>query len=146
MKPITDHESYLVDLKLRNHAALTLLLKGQAAKQEINDLIAMHNIQESIRRMLAQRLITDLPIELDASTLIRGKAALLELAARGAKTGSFVCRAPEIQALNDLMEMHDELMRLITVGHMEKAIAFAKREIAFKRADVIDKYIPQGAV
>lgn len=144
MRPITDHESYLVDLKLRNHGAMSMLLKGQATKREIDDLIAMHNIQEAIRRMLKQRVITDLPIELDASTLIRGKCALYDVAARGAKINRFVCKAPEIQALNDLMQMHDELMDLLTVGHMEKAIAFARNEIACKRADVIDDYLPQN--
>ena len=144
MKPITAHDSYLLDLKLRNHAALSMLLKGQAKKREIDDLIAMHNIQEAIRRMIKQRVITDLPIELDSSTLIRGKCALLDLGHRGAQTGNFVCRAPEIQALNDLMQMHDELMSLITVGHMERAIAFARREIVCKRAEVINDYIPQG--
>lgn len=145
LKPITAHDNYLLDLKLRNHAALSMLLKGQAKKSEIDDLIAMHNIQEAIRRMIKQRVITDLPIELDSSTLIRGKCALLEIGHRGAKTGNFVCRAPEIQALNDLMQMHDELMNIITVGHMERAIAFARREIVCKRAEVINDYLPQGA-
>lgn len=144
LKPIAAHESYLVDLKLRNHAALTMLLQGKATKREINDLIAMHNIQEAIKRMIEQRTITDLPIELDEDTLSRGKCALLELASRGMKTGQFICRAPEIQALNDLMQMHDELMDLITVGHMDRAIAFAKREIACKRSEVINEYVPQG--
>lgn len=144
IKPITAHDGYLVDLKLRNHGALTAVLKGSATKRDIDDLIAMHNIQEAIRRMIKQRAITDLPIELDSSTLIRGKCALLELGRRGAQTGNFVCRAPEIQALNDLMQMHDELMDLITVGHMERAIAFARNEIVCKRAEVINDYVHQG--
>ena len=144
VKPVAKHESYLVDLKLRNHAAMTALLRGEASKTDMNTLIAMHNIQEAIHRMLKQRLITDLPIELDGSTLVRGKAALLELSSRGAASGHFVCRAPEIQALNDLIAMHDELMDLITVRHMEKAISFAKNEVDCRRATAIKDYIPQG--
>lgn len=144
IKPITAHDSYLVDLKLRNHGALTALLKGSATKKDIDDLIAMHNIQEAIRRMIKQRRITDLPIELDSSTMIRGKCALLEIGNRGALSGRFTPRAPEIQALNDLMQMHDELMGLINVGHMERAISFARNEIKCKRAEVINDYIPQG--
>lgn len=143
-KPLTAHESYLVDLKLKNHGAMTALLRGSATKADIDTLIAMHNIQEAIRRMLVQKVIRDLPIELDSSTLIRGKAALLEVSARGAKTNHFVCRAPEIQALNDLMQMHDELMDIINVSHLDKAIYFAKAEITSKRATVISEYIPQG--
>lgn len=143
-KPITAHDSYLVNLKLRNHGALTAVLQGHATKKDIDDLIAMHNIQESIRRMIKQRRITGLPIELDSSTLMRGKCALLDLGSRGALSGRFTPRAPEIQALNDLMQMHDELMDLITVSHMDRAISFARNEIKCKRADVIDDYIPQG--
>lgn len=141
--PVAMHETYLVDLKLKNHGAMTELLQGSASKAGLNTLIAMYNIQEAIHRMLARRVITDLPIQLDQSTLIRGKAALLDLSSRGKTTGRFVCRAPEIQALNDLMAMHDELMDLISVRHMEKAIAFAKTEVACHRATVINDYIPQ---
>lgn len=144
LKPITAHDSYLVDLKLRNHGALTAVLKGHATKKDVDDLIAMHNIQEALRRMIKQKRITDLPIELDSSTLIRGKCALYDLASRGKTSNRFTPRAPEIQALNDLMQMHDELMDLITVKHMESAIAFARNEIKCKRADVIDDYLPQG--
>jgi len=145
-RPLTSHDSYLVDLKLRNHGAMMAVLQGSATKREINDLIAMHNIQEAIHRMIIQRIITDLYIEFDSSTLVRGKAALLELSARGAQTGRFICRAPEIQALNDLMDMHDELMGMITVMHMEKAITFANGEIRNKRATAINNYIPQGVL
>jgi hypothetical protein len=141
--PVANHKSYLVDLKLKNHAAMTALTQGAASKTDINTLIAMHNIQEAIHRMLKQRVITDLPIELDQSTLIRGKAALIDLSSRCAAIDNFVCHAPEIQAINDLMAMHDELMDFITVRHMDKAIAFARHEIACNRATVINDYINQ---
>jgi hypothetical protein len=143
IKPITAHDTYLVDLKLRNHGALTAVLNGSATKRDIDDLIAMHNIQEAIRRMIKQKRITDLPIEMDSSTLIRGKCALLELSSRGFASGRFTPRAPEIQALNDLIQMHDELMYLITVSHMERAIAFARNEIKCKRAEVINACPPR---
>lgn len=143
-QPLTKQDGYVVDLKLRNHGALAALLRGEATKTDVNDLIAMHNIQEAFQRMLTQKLMTDLPIELDQSTLIRGKAALLELSARGAQTGKFICRAPEIQAMNDLIAQLDELLELVTVRHMERARAFALNEIKCKRAVVINDYIPQG--
>lgn len=143
-QPLASQDSYVVDLKLRNHGALAALLKGQATKSDINDLIAMHNIQEAFHRMLTQNQITDLPIQLDQSTLIRGKAALLELSARGAQTSKFICRAPEIQAMNDLIDQLDELLELVTVRHMEKARSFALNEIKCRRAVVINDYVQQG--
>lgn len=142
---MTQHESYLVDLKLVNHSAMDCVLRGDATKAHINSLIAMHNICEAIRKMIASRKITDLPILLDSSTLIRGKAALLDLASRGASTWHWMCKAPEIQALNDLMQLHDEMMELITVRHLEMAIAFAKNEVACNRTTVINDYVVQHA-
>jgi hypothetical protein len=143
--PIATHDTYLVDLKLVNHNAVTCVLRGEATKSHINSLIAMHNICEAIRRMIKHRKITDLPIELDAATLIFGKAALLDLASRGASTGQWICTQPEIQALNDLMQMHDEMMELITVRHFEMAIAFANNEVACNRTTVINDYVVQHA-
>ena len=142
---ITAHDTYLVDLKLVNHNAVTCVLRGEATKAHINSLIAMHNICESIRRMIKQRKITDLPIELDAATLICGKAALLDLASRGASTGQWTCTQPEIMALNDLMQLHDEMMGLITVRHLEMAIDFANNEVACNRTTVINDYVVQHA-
>ena len=142
---ITDHDTYLADLKLVNHSALTEVLNGEGTKQHINALIAMHNICEAIRRMISQRKITDLPIELDAVTLICGKAALLDLASRGASTDKWNCTQQEILALNDLMQLHDELMGIIKVRHFEQANKYKKNEIACNRTTVINDYVPQRA-
>lgn len=144
--PVTDYDTYLVDLKLTNHSAMEVLLKGEATKVHIDVLIACHNIIEAFWQMLQKKIITDLPIELDSSTIIRAKAALLDLSGRGIKLGRFVCKAPEIQAMNDLMQLHDELMGLITVGHMDKAIAYAKNEIKCKRATSIGGVMTKNSV
>jgi len=142
VRQVADHDSYLVDLKLVNHSALETLLKGQAKKAHINKLLAAYNILESFRELIATKKLP-LPIELDASTLIRGKCALLELASRGALTDHFVCREPEIQALHDLMQLHDELMNIITVGQMTKAIEYVTSKIARKHATVINDYLEE---
>lgn len=142
IQPVASHDSYLVDLKIINHSAMDVLLKGHATKKHLDVLIAMHNIMEAIQQMTAKGVLTDLPVVLDSSTLIRGKAALLDLAQRWADTGRFVIRAPELQALNDLMSMHDELMDgHLRVGHMERAIAWARNEIVCRRATVINDLI-----
>ena len=142
---VADHDSYLVDLKLVNHSAITAVINGEGTKQHVNALIAMHNMCEAIRRMIAQRKITDLPIELDAATLIYGKAALLDLSTRGATTGKWICTQPEVLALNDLMQLHDELMGMIKVSHFDQALRFANNEIACNRTTVINDYVRQSA-
>ena len=129
VRPVAKHDSYLVDLLLKNHSAMETLLKGEATKKHMDTLIACHNIVEALYRMGFGRD--------HSSCVLRGKAALLDLCRRGAQTGRFVCRAPEIQALNDLMELHDAQMQAITVRDMEKAIALARCEIRSGRATLI---------
>lgn len=129
VQPVSSHGSYLVDLLLKNHSAMETLMKGLATKEHMNILIAMHNVTEALCRMGFGRDYSD--------CLIRGKAALLDLCGRGAKSGRFVCRAAEIQALNELMALADAQLEIITVNDMQKAIALGRREIINKRATVI---------
>lgn len=129
VQPVASHGSYLVDLLVTNHNAMEMLVKGVAKKKHMDVLIAMHNITEALYRMGFGRDYSD--------CVLRGKAALLDLCGRGAKTGRFVCRAAEIQALNDLMALADAQLEVITVADMQKAIALGKREIKAKRATII---------
>lgn len=129
VQPVASHGSYLVDLLMKNHNAMEMLVKGTATKKHMDVLIAAHNVTEALYRMGFGRDYSD--------CIVRGKAALLDLCGRGAKTGRFVCRAPEIQALNDLMALADAQLEVITVADMQKAIALGKREIMNKRATVI---------
>jgi hypothetical protein len=46
----------------------------------------------------------------------------------------FTPTGPEIQALNSLLELHDEQMQVITVGDMDRAIALSKKLIRNKQA------------
>lgn len=137
VKPITAHESYLVDLKLVQHSSLEMLLKGQAKHEHMDNLLAAYNMCEGFRDLIAQKRIP-LPIELDKSTLIRGKCALLEVSRRGAKTNHYICRAPEIQALNDLLQLHDELMGIVTVGQMQAVWEYRTSRIVKKQVEVIN--------
>lgn len=129
MTPIAAHESYLVDWKIKNALAYGSLLRGEATMQELDTLIAMHNIVEALFRMGFGRDYSD--------CVIRGKAALLDVCRRWQQTGKAVCRAPELQALRDLMELHDAQMEVVTVRDIEKARELALREIANKKATVI---------
>lgn len=129
IQPIANHGSYLVDLQLKHHSAMETLLKGTATKAHMDILIAMHNVTEALCRMGFGRDYSD--------CIVRGKAALLDLCGRGKTSGRFVCRAAEIQALNDLMALADAQLEVITVNDMHKAIALGTSDIVNKRATVI---------
>ena len=51
MTPVEKHGSFLIDLKIKNHEAMTALTKGQATKTDLDMLIAMVNFVEALYRM-----------------------------------------------------------------------------------------------
>ena len=126
LKPIQQHDSYWLDLQLKNSQSMSALFQGRAQKPDMDVLIAMHNVCEALWRMGKGVEYGDV--------LIRGKAALLDVGRRGVTTGRFILKAPEMQALNDLMELHDAQMEISTVGDLEKALAIVNSMIRAKKA------------
>jgi hypothetical protein len=136
MKPVAHHESYLIDLKIKNHGAMTALTQGRATRADMDVLIAMNNITEALWRMGFGK-------EFD-NVMRGGHQALVEIASRGAATSRFIVRASEMNALNDLMDLHDAQMDVITIKDMEAALALAKSEVKAGRATrLIEKGLSQ---
>ena len=127
--PVSQHDSYLVDLKIKNHGALTALTKGVATRQDIDKLIQAVNIVEALYRLGFGR---DYFPEVRA-----GLDALYEVGVRGAKSGRFVLKASEMDALNIVMELHDAQLEVITVKDMDKAIGLVTKEFLQKRMRAI---------
>jgi hypothetical protein len=120
LTPVTEHDDFLINLKIKNHLAMNRLTKGQADKADMDKLIAMNNIVHALLRM---GFGTEFKQYMDA-----GREALYEVCSRGAATKRFLCRGPEITALNELLELHDAQMDVITVRDMEKAVALVEHE------------------
>lgn len=132
LTPVAKHDSYLIDLKIKNHSAMSTLTQGQATRKEIDILIAMANICEALFRM-------GFGTEYDDVVRI-GSDALYAVGKRGAETGRFILKAQEMNALNDLMELHDAQMEVITVKHMEHAIKVVDAEYkARKMRPMVEK-------
>lgn len=125
MTPVAKHDSYLIDLKIKNHGAMSTLTQGQATRKEIDVLIAMANICEALFRMGFGREYDD---------VVRiGSDALYAVGKRGAETGRFILKSQEMNALNDLMELHDAQMDVITIRDMEHAIKVVDAEYRAKK-------------
>jgi hypothetical protein len=93
--------SYLLALRIRNHAAMMALTQGKATRDDIDLMIAMANMTEALYRMGLGRDY--------AEEVRQGLDALYEVGRRGASNYKFVLRANEMGALNTLMELHDAL-------------------------------------
>lgn len=120
IKPVAQHEQYLVELKIKNHLAMTTLTRGEATRGDIDTLIASVNIVEALYRLGFGREYADVVRD--------GLDALRSVGKRGAESGRFILKAPEMHALNLVMELHDAQMDLITIKDMDKAIDLVKEE------------------
>lgn len=131
MTPVVKHDSYLVDLKIKNHLAMASLTQGKATRDDMDKLINMSNITEALYRMGFGTEYKDV--------LQEGSSALLAIARRGAESNRFILWATEMKALNTLMELHDAQMEVITVKDIERAVALVENERRQKRMTSIIK-------
>ena len=129
LTPVAAHGSILIDLKLKNHAALATTTQGRADRKTIDVLIAALNMTETLYKKGFGE---------DYGQVVRdGMQALRSLGARGADTGKFIMKSEEMAALNEAMELHDAQLEVITVKDMEKALHHIYETIKHKRATPI---------
>jgi hypothetical protein len=110
-------------------------MRGQAGKTDIDTLAAARNIAEALLVVLDGEDID--------STLARSAVAIIEMCDRGNAGKALVMRSEEMQAMRDLMQLHDELLDVVTIRQFEDALAYAKKEIAAGRASTL-KEIAHG--
>jgi hypothetical protein len=115
----------MVDLKIKNHAALDSLTKGVATRTDIDTLVAMGNITEAFARMGFGSGYEEVVKE--------GLLALRAVGKRGAESGRFILKAAEMTALNEFMELHDAQMEVVTLRDMDEAIALVREEFRLKK-------------
>ena len=120
MTPVAKHDTYLVDLKIRNHMAMTNLTQGRATRNDMDDLIAMGNVTEALSRLGFGKEHGDITQD--------GLNALHAVGKRGVESGRFILRSEEMRALNMLMELHDAQMDVITIKDMERGLKLVDEE------------------
>ena len=114
------------DLMIKNHSSLDAVRRGQATRDDIDVLIAALNMTEALALM---RIGEDWKVEIRAA-----QDALFAVGSRGAETGKFILRGPELIALNLGMEIHDAQIDACTVSEMERAIDMVRKTIMSNRA------------
>jgi len=125
MTPVAEHDNFLIDIKIKNHMAMTNLTQGKATREDMDTLIPMANFVEALYRMgFGRDYATEVSTGLDALHAV-GK--------RGAESGRFILRSQEMRALNTLMELHDAQMDVITVKDMERAFKIVDDEYKQRR-------------
>lgn len=116
-------------LKIKNHAALESLRLGKGTRDDIDILITAYNITEALAML---RIGDDWRNEIRAA-----QDALLAVGRRGAETGKFILRGPELTLFNLAMQVHDAQLDACTVAELEKAIDIVADVIRSKGARAI---------
>jgi len=131
LKPVTFHENYLIDLKIKNSEAMVALLRGNATHDDLDLLVAMSNVTEALYQLGFGEDYKDVAID--------GREAILKIVYRAVEHKRFTPTGPEIQALNRLMELHDAQMDVITIKDMERALKFIDTKMRHKEATNLPK-------
>lgn len=130
VSPVTEFDpAYVLKLKLLNHQAMDSLVKGRATKDDVSALMACHNIMEAWRMMGICTPIGD--------EILTAKKALVAICIRAISRLKFVPTGPEINAINTLLELHDEMLPGLTAKDFDEGIVVAKKAIRDKQATVL---------
>jgi hypothetical protein len=125
LSPVRAHTAFMLDLKIKNHAAMDSLTKGVATRSDIDTIISMVNMTEAFARMGFGK---------DYGDVVRnGLQALRDVGKRGVAYGNFIMKASEMNALNSAMELHDAQMDVVTLNDMDAAIALVYEEYRLKK-------------
>ena len=118
-------------LKIKNYDALDALRLGKATRHDMDVLVNVVNMAEAFA--MCDKKFAD-----DFYQLISdAQDALLEVCNRGKDRNHFVCRASELEAIRDVMELHDAQLDIATVKEMEQAYKMVKAVIENQRAVMI---------
>lgn len=125
MEPVRSHGSHALNLKIKNHMALSNLTQGKATRHDIDILINMVNIVEALYRLGFGKEY--------AEEVKNGLDALHAVAVRGRDTNRFILKADEMNALNIISELHDAQLEVITVKDLDQAIELVEKERRAKK-------------
>lgn len=121
LKPFND-VAVSKNVRIRNHAAMDVLRKGDATRDDIDILIGAFNMTEAYAK-LRPELGSDWAEEIKA-----GQDALHAVGKRGAASGRFILMAKELTAMNLVMEIHDAQLDQTNVRDMELAMEIIDKE------------------
>jgi hypothetical protein len=121
-----EYPQYVLELKIKNHAAMLALTQGRATMADMNDLIQMYNVMDGFR----VTGVSGIEQELNEA----GHA----LAAIGERP-KFIGTGPEIKSINTLLDYHDEMIEHITVRQLHMAVNAVTKTIRAGKARRLNK-------
>jgi hypothetical protein len=127
MAPVRTSE-HAINLRVKNHNALTEVVQGRGNRDQIDVLIAAMNMAEAL-----YRVNPDLGLQYSPD-IKAAQDALYTMSKRGLERGRFLFTGPELTAMNTGMEIHDAQLDVATIAELEKALDLVAKEIRARRA------------
>ena len=124
--PVADIGEQATTLQMVNRDALEEILKGRGTKWHVDTLIEVFNLCEAMAMM---RMGHDWMEEIHEA-----QDAILSMARRGVKGGSFVFTGPEMAIVKTIMELHEEQLKQCTVNQLDDAMRLVKECKRLKKA------------
>lgn len=125
METVRSRADHMLKFKIKNSAALLALMRGNATKQDMNILVAVSNMTETLCSMGFGKEYSAVAVD--------GREAILKIVFRAVDKLKFVPTGPEITAVRELVELHEQQMGVITIAEMDKAIALADKQLRAKK-------------
>ena len=104
---------HLVELNIKNHAAMDAICKGNGTKDHFDQLTGMQNMALVLTEMHFDNQYLEL--------LYAGRDALHSLGERFRKHGKFVLTGDEMQKINNVLEIHEAQLVALRVIDVERA-------------------------
>ena len=114
---------YVLRIRLLDHSAMTAIQRGTATKRDMDNISATYNLIFGMWKTLP------MPPEAEADfarVIYHANEAFRAVCARANETRRVVCRAEELQALNNLIDLNDNLLDVVTVKQWYTALQHAK--------------------
>lgn len=127
--PVAEVGDKLITLRVRNHAAMGALARGQATGADFKLLIAALNMTEAL---MLQDMGARWRPQLQA-----GQLALGAISQRAKAIKRLVMRGEEMSALTLAMEVHDAQLGICTVAQIERAIHTVRKVLKSGQAAAI---------
>lgn len=123
VQPIAAVDDQLLVLRNKNHAAMEAVVRGRADRRDVDVLVAASNMASSIASL--HGFGKEYTAEIEA-----GATAILHMGRRGVTGGDrFLFTGPEMQAVNQLLDVHDAQLSIITVGELDAALQRVQKQL-----------------
>ena len=119
------HNDYLTELKIKTHAAMLSLTRGEADKSDLNNLVQAHNVLDAFRLLGVKGVEQEIKA---------AGEAIKSISERSKTTGKYIGTGLEIKTLNDFLAYHDELLEHVTMKQFVDAVHLARKIIQSGKA------------